>query len=158
MSTTIDLTTVSTITQKFTGADVGVPGCPLIDVASVTSSTYSLFPCNTTGIGCTFTLDQCPSPTEGTFVIGASVAQGYVPLGASGTILLNPGGVFVVAFGAQTAVCQSSPITLGLDATLIGVSVNVQALNVTPLLALELSNVTVVTIDAPGGCTSFFCY
>src|SRR5688572_2690284 len=46
-STTLDLTTVSTIPQVFEGADVGSFGCPLLDVASVSPSKYTLSPCNT---------------------------------------------------------------------------------------------------------------
>jgi hypothetical protein len=157
-SSTLDLSTVSTITQEFSGADVGAPGCPLLDVASVASSTYTLFPCNTTGLGCTFTLDQCPSPTSGVFLIGGSAGLGYAPLGAAGTVLLNPGAVFPIASGTQTAVCQSSTITLAGPAALIGATVRMQAVTVGALGEIELSNLSVITVGPPGGCTSFVCY
>jgi hypothetical protein len=157
-STTLDLSLVSTIPQVFSGLDVGAPGCPLLDVASIQSSKYSLSPCNTTALGCTFTLDQCPSPTAGVFLIAGSLGNGYLPLGSAGTILIDPLANFPVASGVQTAVCQSSPITLSGSSALIGVSVRVQALTVQTTGVLQLSNVTVVTVAPPGGCTSFACY
>ena len=46
-STAVDLTTISVITQVFTGTDVSA-GCPLIDVTAVTNSSYTVFPCNAT--------------------------------------------------------------------------------------------------------------
>ena len=157
-SSTVDLTAVSTITQVFSGADVGAPGCPLLDVASVTPSKFTLFPCNTTGLGCTFTLDQCPSPTQGAFAIAGSLNGGYAPLGASGTILLDLGAFFPVASGVQTAVCQSSPITISGPTSLIGTDVRVQAVSIDAIGTLSLSNVAVITVAPAGGCTSFACY
>lgn len=157
-STTLDLTTVSTIPQVFEGPDVGSFGCPLLDVASVSPATYTLSPCNTTGLGCTFTLDQCPSPVQGAFAIAGSLGNGYAPLGAAGTVLIDLAAFFPIASGVKTAVCQSSSITLAGPASLIGVEVLVQALTVGPLGDLALSNVAKITVAPPGGCTSFQCY
>ena len=157
-SSTLDLSAVSTIPQLFTGTDVSA-GCPLIDVASVGPAPYQLFPCNTTGLGCTFTLDQCPSPTAGLFVIRGSLSSSYVPISpAAGTILINPFSSFPVASGASTAVCQSTTLTLAGPPSLIGVKVHVQAASVDPQGALLFSTLAAITIEPAGGCTAFVCY
>jgi hypothetical protein len=157
-SSTLDLTTVSTIPQVFAGTVVPA-GCPLVDVSAVTPAGYQLFPCNTTGLGCAITLDQCPSPTSGVFVIAASLSTGFLPVSPSaGSILIDPFHAFTVASGAKTAVCESSPFTLAGPPSLIGVVVNIQAVTVDSGGALLFSNLATVPIGPPGGCTSFACF
>ncbi len=157
LSTTLDLTAVPPVWQVFSGPDVGA-GCPLLDVVSISNPTYNLSVCNVPAIGCTVTLDQCPSPTTGTFFLAASVNPGYLPLGPSaGTILLDPFTTFLVTSGAQTAVCQSSPLSL-TGGVAVGASFLIQGLNVSPTGEFLLSNVIPLTVEPPGFCTDFPCY
>ena len=157
-SSTLDLTTVSTIHQTFTGNQTAA-SCPLLDVTAVAPSAYTVFACNSTALGCPFTLDQCPSPADGSYFLGASLGTGYFPLGpAQGTVLLDTAGFFTVATGTSTAVCQSTPVTIQGPASLVGTTFNVQGLTVTTAGELLMSNLAPITVDPPGFCTAFFCY
>jgi hypothetical protein len=157
-STTLDLSTVSTVTQVFTGTDVGA-GCPLIDVSYVTPSGYKLSVCRPPALGCTVNLDQCPSPTDGAFVIAASLSSSYLPLGPVATVLVDPFAFVPVATGTQTAVCQSSPLLLKAPALSVGLSIYLQAANVSSSGQLQLTNLTKMTIEpATILCSFVFCH
>lgn len=158
-STTVDLNTLFG-SRTLIGIDVS-GACPLIDVTSVKNVAFSLSVCNHPGLGCTVTLDMCPAPNPGSFLLLVSAQTGYLPVDVqTGSLLLGP-PLFTLAVGATTAVCQSLPITLNVPASLVGFDVFFQGASLPPLypaLPALFSNVTKMTIQPAGGCTNFACF
>lgn len=158
-STAVDLDGVPGIPMKFIGTDV--PGaCPLVSVSAVQSAPFSLSVCNQPALGCLVSLDMCPHPTNGSYLIWASLAPGYAPISvATGTFLLDPLLFVPIAIGVNTAVCQSSPLPLSGGAGLVGLSILFQGV-ATPITGpAVLSTVTRITILPPTvPCTNFECY
>lgn len=158
-SANVNLDAVPGYTQRFVGTDVGSP-CPLVDVTSVGPAPLTLTVCNTPALGCNVTLDLCPSPGSGSFVIFASVAPGYAPINVlTGTFLLHPLAFVPLVSGAGTAVCQSAPLALAGPPSLIGVSVFFQVAASPATGAPLLSNAAKMTILPPTvPCSMLECY
>jgi hypothetical protein len=159
MSSTMDLDTVLSSNRQIAAFDIS-GSCPLLDVGSVASSSFTLGVCNATALGCTFTLDLCPSPSTGVYVMFGSTANGFLPIDLTiGTALIDPTSFFLLAAGAETAVCQSLPVTITGSPSMVGLDLFVQALDVPPVGSPLLSNVAKVTVLSPSiPCTSFACY
>ena len=159
ISDVVDLDALLFFNQRLEGLDLGA-ACPLIDVTSAQPSSYTLGVCNNSAVGCTVTLDQCPSPASGAFVIAASPQTGYLPISVPvGTLLLDFANLVTIATGAQTAVCQSTPLTLAAPFSAIGLQVFFQAVTVPPAGDPLLSNLHALTLLSPVvPCTNFACY
>ena len=159
VSSIVDLSTVPSYDQTFLGFEL--PGaCPLIDVVSVSPAKLVLSHCNNASLGCPFTLDMCPSPASGGYLIWAAAGGSYLPIGpAVGTFLLDPASFVLIASGPSTAVCESVPVTVTGPPSLVGQTAFLQAAAFSGIEAW-LSNLHEVTFTSPitKPCTSFACY
>lgn len=156
-SSTLNLDAFLGVTKRIIGSNQTVT-CPIIEVTAVENGTFSVSVCNAPALGCAVTLDMCPSPTQGQYLLFVSPALGFAPAGvATGSFLLNP--LFLtIGSGANTAVCQSAPLFLSGPSTLVGLELWFQAASVPTLGPPVLSSATKMTIQSPGGCTNFECY
>lgn len=136
-------------------------GCPLIDVSALENIPFSLIVCNHPGLGCNVTLDLCPAPKPAVTFLFVAAATDFVPVSLESASFLLAAPFLPVATLNQTVVCQSQPIQIAGPSSIIGLTVYFQGAALPtgwPAVPGVLSNVVGMTIDPPGGCTSFACF
>jgi hypothetical protein len=149
-SSTVNLAPLVGANVSLTGSDLGAAGCPLVDVAQAVFSGFTLSVCGSVNLGCFASLDLCPTPGNGTFLIFAAPAPGYVPVTvATGTLLLDPLAFLPIVTGTQGAVCQANPIQLLGPPSLVGMDVWLQAALLPAAGAPQLSNAAHFVIEPP---------
>ncbi len=143
---------------RVTGAYSDAP-CMSVLASSIVTNPFQLSICPNTRPGCEMSLDMCPSPTSGSFIVFGSLGTAVVPVTPSiGTFLLDPSTLFVFASGNKTAVCEALRFFLPSNAAIIGATVHFQAAASPPGGAI-LSNRVTLTVNPPGApCTYFECF
>ena len=156
-SSTLNLDLFLNTNKRIIGTNQTVT-CPIIEVTAVENGAFSLAVCNQPALGCAVTLDMCPSPTQGQYLLFVSPGVGFAPVSvATGSFLLSP--LFLtIGTGANTAVCQSVPLFLSGPSTLVGLELWFQAASIPTAGPPILSSSTKTTILGGGGCTNFACY
>ncbi len=133
--------------------------CTSVSATSIVTNPFQLSVCPNTRPGCQASLDMCPSPTSGSWVIFGSLGTAVLPVTpAIGTFLIDPATLFVFASGAKTAVCEAIKFTLPSSAAIVGATVHFQAVASPPGGSI-LSNRATIVVAPPGGpCTYFDCF
>ncbi len=160
-SSTVNLNSLPAGNLRIIGTDVSA-GCPLVQVNAIEIAKLSASICNTPALGCLVTLDMCPSPTTGTYLIFAAAGTNYLPVSVeTGTFLLDPPFFFLTS-GVNNAVCQSQPLQILGPAVIVGLDAFFQVASLPTTYPAEpalLSNVVKMTIQPPSApCTNFECY
>jgi len=120
-SSSVNLAPFEDFNARLVGTSVGGPTCTVIDVTQAQYSAFTLGICGAAALTCTISLDICPGPTSGTYMIFVAGNPGYTPVNvAVGTLLLDPFGFVPLISGTHTAVCQSNPIQVNGSPSLVG--------------------------------------
>jgi hypothetical protein len=109
---------------------------------------FQLFVCNPPALGCEVSLDMCPSPIGGTFILFGSFGTANIPVSPQiGTFLIDPNTMFTFGTGPKTAVCEALRFFVPNIPQAVGVSAYFQAVHIPVSGDPLLSNAAQMTIQ-----------
>ncbi|MBL8766323.1 MAG: hypothetical protein JNL94_03105 [Planctomycetes bacterium] len=165
--TSVGVAFVTTVDLSGLGQQVTVTGmlnqpgpCEFMLASGATNSAFQVFTCNAPALGCEVSVDMCPSPADGSYVLFGSFATATIPVSQeTGTFLLDPNFMFLFAAGQKTAVCEAVRFFIPNIPAAVGVDVFFQGAHIPVSGFPLLSNVTKMTIQPPiPGCQYFECF
>lgn len=165
--TSVGVAFVTTVDLSGLGQQVTITGtlnqpgpCEFMLASSATNSAFQLYTCNAAGLGCEVSLDMCPSPIDGSYVMFGSFATATIPVSQeTGTFLLDPNFMFLFSAGQKSAVCEATRFFIPNIPAAVGIDVFFQAAHIPVSGFPLLSNVTKMTILPPiPGCQYLECF
>ena len=134
--------------------------CAFMLASGAKNNPFQLFVCNAPAIGCEVSIDMCPSPTNGSFILFGSFGTSVIPLAPeTGTFLLDPNQMFTLTAGPKGPVCEAVHLIIPFVPAAVGLEAYFQAAHVPPTGAPLLSNLAKMTIQPPiPGCQYLECF